>query len=311
MRIVFFGSSNFSTNVLEELLELGQNIVLVVTAPAKRKGRGLVLSPTPVEVFSRERKLPVVAPFDVNERRILDELSREKPDLFIVNEYGKIFKDKILEIPRIFPLNIHPSLLPRYRGPSPINWQVINRENISGVTFHKITSKVDAGPIIYQEKVVLSGDEDALTVHHELSQCACRCLGLVLEKIANNNFQLKEQDESQASYFPKIDKSFSWINWSFTCEEVVGWIRGLLPWPVARSIFRGKVLMIRQARPVLSDFQGLPAEIVEVRKNSFLVKSGSGAVEILKVQLPSKRIMTSQEFICGYKPRPGERLTSP
>ena len=308
MRVVFFGSTQFSVKFLEELKKT-EEVVLVVTSPPQRKGRGLKYKPTPVEEYALKNNLEVIylESLDIYESK--KKISSKNPDLFFVSEYGKILSKDLLEIPSIFGVNFHPSLLPRFRGPSPVNWQIIKGEKIAGITFHKIEEKVDAGPIIYQEELPILENEDALSLHNRLVELGVKRLGLVLNKLKNKNFTLTPQDETQATFTPLLTKEMGRINWNKSAQEIFNLIRGLKPWPQTYTYFRKKRLKIVWAR--LHTSSSLPpdlknGQIFKVCKDYFVVKCGQGGLEMLKLQPESKRILTAQEFICGYHPQVGE-----
>ncbi len=311
MKIVFFGSTEYSVKILERLKELNHHI-LVICSPDKRKGRHLKLQPCSVKTFCIRENISFLTPHNVNSPDILATLREFSPDIFLVCEYGQIFKEEILKIPKIMPINIHLSLLPKYRGPAPVNWAIIKGESETGITFHRITLEVDKGEIIYQQTHSIKEEVTAPQLHLELIEKTKKVLIKVLEDLKNNNLVLIPQDETKANYAPKLRKEDGLIDWNDTNFNIFNKIRGLLPWPVAFSFLEtGLLVKFFKAQVCKEEFEEFsPLQIVEVNKNSFKVKCGKGVLEILELQPASKRKMSAREFICGYRIKPGMSFTS-
>jgi len=306
MKVVFFGSTEYSVEILKKLKELNHRLI-VFCPPDKRKGRHLRLSPSPVKLFCLENEIEFFQPQDINSQQNLEILKKFSPDIFLVCEYGQIFGKEILKIPKILPINIHLSLLPKYRGAAPVNWAIIKGETQTGITFHRITLKVDAGEIIYQEKFPIEVKESSLSLHSKLIKRVTQILPHFLESLEKGNFRLIPQDEKEASYAPRLKKEDGLIDWYDTNINIFNKIRGLLPWPTAFSYLEtGLLIKFFKADLSNENFKDFsPSQIVEVKKDSFKIKCGKGNIEILELQPASKRVMTAKEFICGYRIKPG------
>ncbi|MBM3255655.1 MAG: methionyl-tRNA formyltransferase, partial [Candidatus Omnitrophica bacterium] len=213
MKIVFFGSSQFALPSLKALIAAGYDIACVVTQPDKEKGRGLELSATKVKTEAKAKKLEVYQPADVNALSSLKFLKSLNPDLFIVIAYGQILSQAILDIPRLLTVNLHASLLPKYRGAAPINWAIIKGEKTSGVTIMKVIRQMDAGPIILQKKLAIEDSDTALTLEEKLSRLGAGALIEALIAVKGNTYKLMPQDNKQASFAPKLKKADGLIDW--------------------------------------------------------------------------------------------------
>lgn len=312
MNIVFFGSDTFAVPSLEALLSNGYNIPLVVTQPDRRKGRGLHLEATPLKLAAKKAKLDILQPQNINSPGAVKALKKAAPDLFVVLAYGQILSEEILSLPGLFALNIHASLLPKYRGAAPINWAIINGERTSGVTAMKIIKKMDAGPVIFQEKVDIGDDDTASSLSERLSLAGGQLLLKTLKAIENKGFSFSPQDDAEASFAPKLKKSDGLIDWSFAAQKIHSLIRGCYDWPGAFTCYRKKLLKIYKAGVFLSmenpSLKTLPGEVIRVCKDEIIVSTGCGDLLIEELQLEGKRRMQAHEFIQGHKIKAGEKL---
>lgn len=314
MNIVFFGSSNFAVPSLKALLTTRHKISCVVTQPDRHKGRGLSLGPTEIKIISQGTHLEVYQPPRLNTPEALELLKGLKPDLFIVIAYGQILSQEILDIPKISSINVHASLLPKYRGAAPINWAIINGEKETGVSVIKMTRQMDAGPIILQKNIVIASDDTAITLEGKLSILAAELLLSSLNSIEDNSYKLTLQEEKEASFAPKLKKEDGRINWNKSAQDIHNLIRGCMGWPGAFTYYRDKLLKIYKAR-VISFSSNFPAhlspgEIIEVSKVGITVATGKGNLVIEELQLEGKRKVTVEEFIAGNKIQPGEILNN-
>ncbi|MDI6606423.1 MAG: methionyl-tRNA formyltransferase [Candidatus Omnitrophota bacterium] len=311
MNIIFFGSDNFAVVPLEALVAAGYAISCVVTQPDRAGGRGLKLEATPLKALAKKRGLKIYQPGDVNSAEAQSFLRDLNPDLFIVIAYGQILSQGVINIPKIFAINAHASMLPKYRGAAPINWAIIKGEKYSGVTIMKIVHKLDAGPVIQQQAVAISGDDTAITLQDKLSTLAAGLLLDSLVPIKNNNYKLLPQDEAGASLAPKLKKSDGLIEWSKNAEDIRNLIRGCLGWPGAFTYYKGKLLKIYKAK-VSSQIRKFassnPGEILEACKEGIVVFTGKGNIIIEELQLEGKKIMKAGEFISGHRITVGEKL---
>lgn len=311
MDIIFFGSSYFSAPSLEVLIKQGYNVSCVVTQPDSKRGRGFILEGTHIKALAEKTKLKVYQPRDINTAESAVLFKSLNPDLFVVIAYGQILSRRILEIPKILPLNIHASLLPAYRGAAPINWAIINGDKITGVSAIKMTEKMDAGPVVLEKKIDIAPLDTVVTLEGKLSGLAAQLLPDAIRMIENNNYQLIPQDETRVSFAPKLAKKNGLIDWANPAEEIYNKIRGCLGWPGSFTHYGAKLLKMHKVKILgLQDYQQkrIPGEITEVSKAGIVVATGRGAIVIERLQLEGKRIMSAQEFIAGHKICVGDTL---
>jgi len=311
MNIVFFGSSRFACPSLKALIEARYNIPLVVTQPDKNKGRGLKLGSTQIKELSEQARLKVFQPGDINSPESIDILKKHNPDLFVIIAYGQKFSQEVLNIPLIMPVNVHASLLPKYRGAAPINWTIMNGDRLTGNTIMKVVPRMDAGPIILQSQVTISPDDDALTLEEKLSEDSAILLIKAINFIESRKVNLIPQDESFSSMAPKLDAKIAKINWNHPAENIHNLVRGCLNWSAAFTTYNGKILKIYKTR-VGSTFSGpgeiIPGQILAVSEDGIIVSTGTGSLYLQELQLEGKIRLSVQEFLCGNKIQPGEKL---
>jgi len=311
MNIVFFGSSRFAAPSLKALLTTQHNISCVVTQPDRQKGRGLHLQGTQIKVLAKESSLEVYQPQSINESQASKFLKGLNPDLFIVISYGQVLSQEVLDIPRIFSINVHASLLPKYRGAAPINWAIINRERNTGITVIKMTKKMDAGPIILQKMTDIHDDDTSITLEDKLSHFAVQLLIDSLESIESGNYKLLPQDEKQVSFAPKLKKADGLIDWNKPAQDIYSLIRGCVSWPGAFTYYNGKILKIYKAKVCLSVSPSVSQSIgqmIKVSPEGLIVVTGEGNLIIEELQIEGKRRMRIAEFISGHKICTGEIL---
>jgi len=311
MNIIFFGSSDFAAPSLEALLTSGYKISCVVTQPDRRKGRGLNLSGTVIKTIALESGLRIYQPKQINTSEARGLLKKLEPDLFVVIAYGQILSRQILDIPKILAINVHASILPKYRGAAPINWAIINGEKNTGLTIIKMTEKMDAGPIIAQKTMEISDEDTAVTLENRLSEETAELLLDSLKSIAANNYNLKSQDKNMVSLAPKLKKEDGLINWAKPAQNIYNLIRGCLEWPGAFTYYNGKLLKVYKAKVGLRVSRFLsshPGEIIDVSKEGIAVATGKDNLSIEELQIEGKRRMKIEEFIRGHKILKGEIL---
>jgi len=309
MNIVFFGSSQFAVPPLQALLKAKHDISCVVTQPDRKKGRGLHFEGTAVKAAAEAGGLKVYQPVKINTERARDFLKDLRPRLFIVISYGHILSGKILDIPESLCINVHASLLPRYRGAAPMNWAIINGEKSTGVSVIRMVEKMDAGEIILQKSTDISGDETIITLQDKLSALACRVLIDCLDAIENNNYQLRPQDEGAVSFAPKLKKEDGLIHWDKPACQINSLIRGLMIWPGAFTYYKDKRLKIFKAVVGVSgghEDSRPPGQIAQVSKEGIEVYTGGDSLIIQELQIEGKRTMRAEEFLAGHKVQAGE-----
>jgi methionyl-tRNA formyltransferase len=310
MKIIFFGSSHFAISSLQALIKSKHEVACVVTQPDKKRGRHLHLSGTDVKSIALDAKLKIFQPENVNAKESVKFLKSIEADVFVIIAYGQILTQEVLDIPGIMPINIHASLLPRYRGAAPINWAVINAEKKSGITVIYVTRKMDAGPIIMQEELKIEDKDTSVTLEEKLSKCGAKLLIEALNRIDNRQYRLVEQDEENVIYAPKLKKEIGLIDWSTPAVNIYNQVRGLLPWPGAFTSYRGKMLKFFQSEvfPIFPNHKPSPGEVVRADKHGIVIACARGFLKVDELQLEGAKKMSAQNFIIGHKLVVGEVL---
>ncbi|MDD5506340.1 MAG: methionyl-tRNA formyltransferase [Candidatus Omnitrophica bacterium] len=309
MKIIFLGSSNFAVPSLEALLKSPQKVCCVVTQPDKKKGRHLRLAATDVKSVAQKAGLHIFQPIDVNSPESARYIAKFDPDLLVVVAYGQILSQRILALPKIFALNIHASILPKYRGAAPISWAIIRGEKTTGITVIQLTEKMDAGPMLLQKEIAISEDDDSLTLENKLRYLGANLLLEALHKIKEKTCKLTAQDERKATLAPKLKKNDGYIDWNKTAFEILNLIRGSLPWPGAFTYYKDRLLKISKAGigpfvPRKTGAQG-GGLVLNADKDLEIMADGSSLL-IKELQPESKKKMSAAEFISGYKVKAGE-----
>ncbi len=303
MRVLFFGTPQFAVPSLEALAQAHQ-VVAVVTQPDRPAGRGRRVVPPPVAVRARELGLPVLQPERL--RDVRDVLEASTPEVGVVAAYGRLLPGWLLRLPKLGCVNLHPSLLPRYRGASPVQAAIRNGDPFTGVTVLWVTEELDAGDILAQREVPILPDDTAGTLEARLAREGAALLVQVLQDLERGEVRARPQDPSQATYCGKLSKEDGRIAWQASAEEVERHVRAMNPWPVAYTQHGDRVLRVWRVRP--AEGHGQPGEVLRVTAGGFVVATGAGAVEVLEVQPPSGRRMAAADYARGYRLRPGDRL---
>lgn len=312
MRIIFFGSSEFAVPVLDALKEK-QEIVLVVTQPDRKKGRSLKISSTPVKTAAKSSGIKIFQPDNVNTQDSLEYLKKLGADLFVVVSFGQILRSQLLDIPRIYPVNVHASLLPKYRGAAPVNWALANGEKETGVTIIRMNEGMDEGEIILKDPVLIEDGEDAITLSEKLSKKGTELLLNAIDLIEKNTVSFIKQDDKVATYAPKLKKQDGLIDWRLSAKGIYNRIRAFVPWPGCYACWNKKIFKIWKARPDNNPVatKPKPGAVLECSKDGISVGTGAGALMIEELQLQGKRRMTAEEFLAGHKDLcPGAKFTS-
>ena len=308
MKIIFFGTSDFAVSALNELLLSKHKLLGIVTAVDKRKGRGQRIGLSPVKSFAQKRGLALFQPADLRDAKFVQCLKNEPADLFVVCAYGRILTKEVLRIPKGCAINLHASLLPKYRGAAPVNWAIIRGEKETGVTVFKMDEYMDKGEIILQRKTDISLSDTAVSLAEKLSKIGAEVLLEAIDLIEQKKATFITQDESRASSAPKLKKGDGLINWEAAASEIHNRVRGLQPWPGAFTYLENRLLKIRQSQIVGNEQGGNPGEIIDVSEKGILVQTGRGGLLITVLQLEGKKEMPSAEFILGHKLEAGKRL---
>ena len=311
MNIVFLGSSGFAVPALKALLRAKQRIACVVTQPDRKKGRGLHVEGTPVKQAAFEAGLQIFQPQKINTPEAIEFLKKFSPDLFVVIAYGQILEKSVLAIPKIFCINAHASVLPKYRGAAPISWAIINGEDSTGVSIMKLDESMDTGPVIRSKEINIKDDDTVISLEQRLSELAAELVIDSLTLIDENRYQLIPQDESKATFAPKLKKQDGLIDWKKQAIQIHNLIRGCLAWPGAFTYYNGKLIKIYKARVTRATGQQgtiKPGEVAEVSKNGILILTGKDYLCIDELQPEGKKKMSVEEFIAGHEVVAGSRL---
>ncbi len=311
MRVVFLGTPKFAVPAFRKLLENSYEICGVFAQPDRPVGRGQKLQPGPVKLLALANGISVYQPEKIGldeNRRIFEDL---RPDFIVVVAYGQILPDWLLQAAKFAPINIHASLLPRYRGAAPVAWAIINGEMVTGVTTMIMHQKLDSGPILLQQEYPISLHKSAGELGDDLSEFGANLLIRTLDTWNKNPINPIEQDKSMVSWAPRITKTMARISWEKPAMQIHNQIRGMNPWPVAYSDFRGERLHIWRSAPEMapSDFQGIPGTFLGLSQDAIQVQCGEGTViSLTEVQMPARSRITGREFASGARLRVGDQI---
>lgn len=310
MKIVFMGTPDFAAGALEALVGAGHEIAAVVTQPDKAKGRSREPVPSPVKVCAVKYHIPVLQPKRIKTPEAVEELRSVGAEIFIVAAYGQILSQEILDLPPFGSLNIHASLLPKYRGASPIQHAIIDGEEKTGITIMQMDAGIDTGDMLYQKETGIGPEDDFESLHDRLTLLGGEAIVEALTLLEQGDLKPRKQDHSQSCYAPLISKEMGAIDFSQTAVRIDRLIRGLTPWPSAYTGLRGRQLKIWKAAPEAEkDVSGhVPGEILSVEKDSVTVAAGEGAIRLLELQLEGKKRMSAHDFLLGVRLEPGEVL---
>ena len=308
MRVVFMGTPDFAVPTLQTLLE-HHEVLAVVTQPDKRKGRGKAMQFTPVKEKALEYNIPVYQPVKVrNDEEFLATMKELNPDIIVVTAFGQILPESILNLPKYGCINVHASLLPKYRGAGPIQWAVINGEKESGVTIMYMEKGLDTGDMLEKVVVPLDPKETGESLHDKLSVAGNDILLKAMKAIEDGTAVREKQDDSISTYAPMFDKAMGEIDWTKDAKELERLIRGLYPWPSAYTHFGTKVMKVFSADVVERQTKEVAGTVVEVTKDSIVVQAGNNCLALKEVQLEGKKRMEVKAFLLGYAIKAGEQF---
>lgn len=305
MRVIFMGTPDFAVPSLEALLTKHE-VVLVVTQPDKPKGRGKKMVPTPVKACALAHGIPVLQPEKVKEPEFVEQLRSYEPDLIAVTAFGQILSEPILEMPKYGCINVHGSLLPKYRGAAPMQWSIIDGEKVTGITTMYMAKGLDSGDMLLKAEVEITDEDTFATIHDKMAVTGANLLLDTLDQLEAGTLERIPQDHDAATYAPMITKETGHIDWSKNRQDIINLIRGLNPVPAAYTIYEEEVLKIFGA--VISDVQTDDAangEIVAVVKKGFVVKCGDGCLLITEVQARGGKRMMTDAYLRGHAMKEG------
>jgi len=298
MRLAFLGTPAFAVPTLERLVERGHHVLAAVTQPDRPKGRGQTLAQSPVKEAALRLGVPVYQPERVKRPESVDYLRSLAPEAMVVVGYGQIIPQSIIDIPPLGILNVHASLLPKYRGAGPIQWAIVNGETTTGVTIMRIDAGLDTGPMLLKAETAIGADETAIVLGRRLSVMGADLLVEALDALAAGRAVPQPQDNSQATHAPMLKKEDGLIDWSRPALQIHNQVRGMQPWPGAYSSFRGGALHVWRARP--TEGAGHPPGTL-LRIKPLLVACGVGALELIDVQMEGRKRMPAADFANGQR----------
>ncbi|CCO07185.1 methionyl-tRNA formyltransferase [Desulforamulus hydrothermalis] len=309
MRIVFMGTPDFAAYSLRALLAAGKQVVAVVTQPDKPKGRGKQLQPPPVKQLALANHLPVLQPDSIRTQEFVQNLQELRPDCLVVVAYGKILPPAVLALPPRGCINLHASLLPRYRGAAPIHWAVINGETETGVTTMFMDQGMDTGDMILKQKVIIGPDDTVGMLHDQLALVGAELLVKTIDLLEQGLAPRTPQDHSQATYAPMLQKEHELIHWDRPARDIHNQVRGMNPWPGTYTTWEDKILKIWRTREISSEtVAAQPGTVLEAGSSGILVQTGRGHLLISELQLQGSKKMAAEDFLRGKPIAPGTVL---
>lgn len=304
MKIIFFGTPVFSLPSLKAILNSKEEVLAVVTQPDKKKGRGRIITPSPVKEFALSSGIKIFQPENIRISSFYEELEKMKPDAIVVVAYGKILPPSIIHLPPYGCINLHASLLPKYRGAAPIQWAIMNGEKKTGITTMLMDEGLDTGDILLQKEVDIYIDDNAETLSKRLSEIGAELLIETLQGLRGETIKPRPQI-GIPTYAPPLKKQDGFINWNRTANDIYNFVRGVYPWPGAFCYLNNKRLKINRVKVV--EGSGIPGRI-ENASDELIVGTLDGLISIIELQLEGKKPMSSREFLKGYKLKTGSFL---
>ena len=308
MRIVFLGTPDFAVKPLESIIENGYNVVAAITNPDKPVGRKQTITACPVKETALRHGIPVYQYTKIRNEGV-EDLKALKPDLMVTCAFGQILSQEILDIPTIGTINIHASLLPKYRGSSPIQWAIINGEKVTGITIMFTDVGVDTGDIIFQDELQIEDTDTAGTLFDKLSVLGSKSVIKAIEAIETGTYTRTKQDETKATHTKFFNKESGLLNFNKTADEIVNLVRGLNPWPVAYFMYKDEKIQVYSAENKNSDYNAEPGTVVSAdKKTGLIVNVNGGSVRLKTLKKSGGKLMPDTDFLNGNRILPGEKL---
>jgi methionyl-tRNA formyltransferase len=298
LRIIFMGTPEFACPTLQLLLDRGEQVVAVVTQPDRPKGRGQKLQSSPVKLLAERHAIPVFQPLKVRAPEAVATIRSFSPDLIVVVAFGQILPKELLDIPKHGCINVHASLLPRYRGAAPLNWCIINGETETGVTTMMMDVGLDTGDMLLKSATPIDPEEDTSALHDRLAQIGARTLAETLDRLVAGTLTREKQDDSLFTYAPLLKKEDGVIDWKKSPLQIKNLVRGMTPWPGAYTWLDGKMLKVFGV--VVANGAGAPGTVLAVSRQGIEVACGSGSIIITELQLEGKKRLPTREFLAGH-----------
>ncbi|MBU0574487.1 MAG: methionyl-tRNA formyltransferase [Candidatus Margulisbacteria bacterium] len=316
MQILFMGTPDHAAGILQALLDAQENVAAVITQPDRPKGRGQKLSPSPVKLVAMNRHLPVEQPEKAKDPAFVSMVNSYSPELIVAAAYGKILPKAVLDIPKYGCINVHASLLPKYRGAAPIQWAILNGEIETGITIMQMAEELDAGDIILQKKVPIDINDNTATLGNKLFEVGQSALLEAIDQIKSGKARRIPQKASEATFAPSLSKESGEIDWKKKALEIHNRIRAMNPWPGAHTFFRKKRMLIWgscavETQRIASLRAPAPGRVMEIVKNKGLViATGDGLLLLTEVQLEGGKRMNAYNLVIGHKIKVGDILPS-
>ncbi len=315
MRIIFMGTPDFAVPVLQSLINSRHEVVAVVTQPDRPKGRGKNMQFSPVKECALAHNIPVMQPVNVSVPEVIDELRAYEPELIVVVAFGQFVTKKIREMPKYGCINVHASLLPKYRGAGPIQWAVINGEKESGVTTMYMCREIDKGDMLLKDTVTLDPKETGDSLHDKLSMMGGPLLLKTIDQLEDGSAVRIPQCEEESTYAPKLEKTMGNIDWTMDADRIERLVRGLNSWPGTFTKIHGKTVkiwdcdVVRQETLTENQAAATPGTVIVSEKDQLIVKAGNGALSLRMLQPEGKKNMTVDAYLRGYPIAQGELFT--
>jgi methionyl-tRNA formyltransferase len=306
MKIIFMGTPDFAAASLEALIDSRHEIQAVVTQPDKPKGRKGELTPSPVKVVAEEKGIKVYQPLKVRDEEFVETLRAYNPDVIVVVAFGQIIPLSILQMPKFGCVNIHGSLLPKYRGAAPIQWAVLDGEKETGITTILMDEGIDTGDILLKKTIKIDTDETSGSLFDKLMALGAETILETLDELEKGNLTPTKQGESPTAYAKMLTKAMGLIDFTRPAKELDCFVRGMNPWPSAYTLLSGKTLKLWKVRAV--EGSGKAGSVIDIGKESFTIACGEGAIEVLEVQLEGKKRMSAGDFLKGITLNIGQEL---
>ncbi len=310
MKIVFMGTPDFAAGALEALIEAGHEITAVVTQPDKAKGRSKELQFPPVKETALAHNIPVLQPIRIKRPEEIEVLKKYEADIYVVAAFGQILSQEILDMPKYGCLNIHASLLPKYRGASPIQSVILDGEEETGITIMQMDAGIDTGDMLLKKSIAIDAEDTYETLHDKLKVLGGEAIVEALELLETGALVPEKQDHDKSSHVKMITKEMGNIDFSKSAKEVDCLVRGLNPWPSAFTFYKGKQMKIWKVFVEETAVSEEPGKVIQVTKNEIKVACGSGVIAICELQLEGKKRMTAHDFLLGVKVQVGDMFSS-
>jgi len=311
LNVVFMGTPVFAQKSLEYIIDAKQNVLLAVVQPDKPKGRGMKLVFPPVKEYALRKGIEVVQPLTLKDELFIKSIKNLNPDVIVVVAYGRILPKAVLDIPKLGCINVHASLLPKYRGAAPIQWPIINGDKITGVTTMYMDGGLDTGDMILKTEVGIEEDDTLEILHDKLAEAGGNLVVKTLEQIEKGTAPRISQNESEATFTRQIKKEDGLINWTNNAVQIKNQIRGFNPWPGAFTYYGDKMLKLWKVEEATFTEKAEPGTVIEAdTKKGLIVLTGNGALKILELQPEASRRMTAEEYLIGHTMKAGEKFIS-